>query len=178
MKFKVTKNISRFVSLKIRYLSYYLSLYKRKAHLNRILTFDFSKTAKRLIQTGYRRLCEGSKTIEFCQKRDLLDWHYPYSNYYSELKPFNQNLCLSINQSKARLRNQHVIDKDTRHRISKKKLKILLNLIKFKISQLDSHLALIAAFVITRANVLPSAIERVVCLGPDPARKNKEPSTK
>ena len=30
-----------------------------KTNLNRILTFDFSKTAKRLIQTGYRRLCEG-----------------------------------------------------------------------------------------------------------------------
>ena len=85
------------------------------------MTFDFSKTTKRLIQTGYRRLCEGSETIEFCQKRDLLDWHYPYSNYYSESKPFNQNLCLSINQSKARLRNRHVIDKDTRHRISKTK---------------------------------------------------------
>ena len=109
-QFCFSKNIESF---------YYLYWYKRKPNLNRILTFDFSKTAKRLIQTGYRRLCEGSKTIEFCQKRDLLDWHCPYLNNYSEFKPFNQNLCLSINQSKARLRNRHVIDKDTRHRISK-----------------------------------------------------------
>ena len=59
-----------------------------------------------------------------------------------------------------------MIDKDTHATKFQKNEKILLNLIKFKISQLDTHLALIAAFVITRANVvLPSAIRNAAGRG-------------